>query len=83
MENTRLAFRVRTKLVKNIPGNFKNMYKNNKEGMKCSHCSEDILTQSHCVICPGMGELRDGLDMENIADMVTFFRRLMKKRGST
>ena len=82
LENTRLAFRIRTKLVKNVPGNFKNMYKNNKEGLKCSHCSEDILTQSHCVICPGMGELRDGLDMENINELVTFFRRLMKKRSN-
>ena len=80
IENTRLAFRIRTKLVKNIPGNFKNMYKNNKEGLKCTQCSEDILTQSHCIICPGMGELRDGLNLEDISDMVTFFRRVMKKR---
>ena len=81
IKNTRLSFRIRTKLVKNIPGNFQNMYKKNKEGLKCSHCQEEILTQSHCVIYPGLVELRDGLDMDNIAGMVVFFRRLMAERS--
>ena len=81
VENTRTAFRVRTKLIKNIPGNFKNLYQNNPDGLKCSHCDETIMTQSHCVICPGMVALCDGLEMDNIGDMVTFFRKLMTERS--
>ena len=81
VENARLAFRIRTKLVKTIPGNFKNMYKKNTEGLRCSHCDEKVMTQSHCVSCPGMVELCDGLEMENIEGMVTFCRRLMKERS--
>ena len=57
------------------------MYKNNTDGLKCSHCSETIMTQSHCTICPGMAELRVGLEMDDIGDMVIFFRKLMIERS--
>ena len=30
VENTRLAFRIRTKSVQKIPGDFKNLYKNKR-----------------------------------------------------
>ena len=81
IENTGIAFRIRTKLIKNIPGNFKSMFQNNPDGLKCSHCDETIMTQSHCVICPGLAALRVGLEMDDIGDMVTFFRKLMIERS--
>ena len=81
VETTRIAFRIRTKLIINIPGNFKNMFQNNPEGLKCSHCDETMMTQSHCVICPGLASLRDGLKMDDIGNMVTFFRKLMIVRS--
>ena len=80
VENTRLVFRIRTKMVSKIPGNLKNMYKNTENGLKCSHCTEPVMTQSHCISCPGMAELRDGLELSEINDMVTFFRRVLKER---
>ena len=67
-------------MVSKIPGNFKNMYKNTENGLKCSHCPEPVMTQSHCISCPGMAELRDGLELSEINDMVTFFRRVLKER---
>ena len=81
IENTRLAFRIRTKMVEQIPGNYKNVYKKNKDGLKCSHCQEEIMTQIHCTSCPGMDELREGLDLVNMTDMITFFRRILKERS--
>ena len=81
MANTRLAFRIRTKMVQKIPGNFKNMYKNNKAGLKCSFCTESIMTQSNCNSCPGMVTLRDGLELMKMDDMVVFFRRIVKERS--
>ena len=57
-----------------------NMYKNTENGLKCSHCPEPVMTQSHCISCPGMAELRDGLELSEINDMVTFFRRVLKER---
>ena len=80
IENTRLAFRIRTKIVSQIPGNFKNMYKNTENGLNCSHCSEPVMAQSHCISCPGMAELRDGLELSEINGMMTFFRRVRKER---
>ena len=68
-------------MVEKIPGNYKNMYKKNKEGLRCSHCQEQVMTQSHCVTCPGMEELRDGLDLDTMRDMITFFRRVMSDRS--
>ena len=81
IENTRMAFKIRIKMVDKIPGNYKNMYKKNKYGPKCSHCTEAIMTQIHCISYPGMGELREGLDLVNMTDMVTYFRRILKERG--
>ena len=81
VENTRLAFRIRTKLVQKIPGNFKNLYKNNKDGLKCSHCLEPVMTQSHCVSCPGLEDLREGLDLDSMKDIVTYFRRILIERS--
>ena len=39
------------------------------------------MTQSHCVICPGLASLCDGLKMDDIGDMVIFFRKLMIERS--
>ena len=37
------------------------------------------MTQSHCLLIPGLTELRSGLDMAVMADMVTFYRKLLKE----
>ena len=44
VDNIRLAFRIRTKLVQKITENLKNLYMNNKEGLECSHCQEPTMT---------------------------------------
>ena len=38
------------------------------------------MTQIHCLSCPGMTEMRDGLDLVKIEDMVVYFRRILKAR---
>ena len=35
IENGRMAFRIRCQMVDNIPGNFKNKYRKEKEKLKC------------------------------------------------
>ena len=55
----RLAFKIRVKMVENIPANFKGKFKNNSDGLIFKNCtSGDILSQSHCLICPGWLEIR-------------------------
>ena len=65
------------------PDGFKNKYKHAGEGgLKCKYCDEGaIMTQSLCVVCPAWGELRRGLDMTDIRDLVKFFRKLLEVRA--
>ena len=52
IENSRIKFKIRTKMLEKVPGNFKNKYKNAENGIQCDLCLEDM-TQNHCVVCPG------------------------------
>ena len=54
------------------------MYQNNTNGLKFRHCSEAVMTQSHCISCPGMAERRGGLELIDINDIT--FRRILKVR---
>ena len=82
VENGRLAFQIRSKMVKDIPANFKNKFKNDSEGLKCKYCaSNEILSQSHFLVCPAWKELRVGLDLKQIKDLTIFFRRLLLERA--
>ena len=36
--SARLKFKIRSKMVDRIPGNLKNKYEYNEEGLNCSHC---------------------------------------------
>ena len=84
VDNGRMAFRIRSQMVKDIPGNFKNMYRvrgTENDGLACPDCGgKEIMTQSHCLACPAWAEQRQGLEMTNINDLVVFFRRLLVER---
>ena len=82
IENGRTAFKIRSQMLENIPGNFKNKYKNEKEKIKCSYCDKDQeMTQSHCLDCSAWEGIRKDLDVTNISDMVKFFQRLLLERA--
>ena len=80
-----MAFKVRTLMVPDIPGNFKNKYRVKgtvDEGLLCSECDQgEIMTQSHCTTCPAWSDLREGLDLSDINDLVIFFRKLLAERA--
>ena len=84
VEHARMAFKVRTHMVQDIPGNFKNRYKKKgsvSNGLICPHCEDgEEMTQSHCVTCMEWEDIRVGLDMNNIDDLVVFFRKLLLER---
>ena len=83
VENARMAFKVRCKMVPDIPCNFKNKYKRRGEqGILCSYCKEgEEFSQNHCLECPTWADIRKGLDLTNIMDLVVFFRRLLAERA--
>ena len=85
IEKTRMIFKMRTHMVPKIPGNFKNKYRVKgkvSEGLTCTLCTQgELFTQSHCVTCPAWSDVRQGLDMTNIDDLVVFFRKLLLERA--
>ena len=38
------------------------------------------MSQSHCLVCPAGKALRQGLELDNIKDLTTFFRKMMLER---
>ena len=77
----RLAFRIRSQMVDEIPANFKNKFKNDAQGLICKYCpSGNILNQTHCLVCPVWQDLRVGLDLSDIRDLTTYFRKMLQER---
>ena len=65
---------IRSQILDDIPGNFKNEYSKDKEKLKCRHCKSDqVMTQSHCLDCPAWTDIRKDR-------LVKFFRRLLLER---
>ena len=82
LANARTKFRIRTKMLDKIPGNFKNKYKKFENGLKCNLCPDEM-TQNHCKICPARLELRDNLNMENLDDLVIYFQAILGDKTNT
>ena len=79
LEKARMAFRIRSKMVQNIKMNFKGSYKNN---LCCDKCGdEELETQCHVMVCQGWEDVRAGLDMTRMEDMVIFISRLLEEKG--
>ena len=73
-----MAFKIRSKMIKEIPANFKNKFK--EEDQVCKFCQENkLLSQSHCLLCPAWEQQREGLDLKNIDDLVIFFREMLSE----
>ena len=81
VEKTRMAFMIRSQMVPEIPGNFKNKFRGRgtgSDGLACPYCMQgSVMTQSHCLACPAWSELRGGLDITKIDYLVVFFRKLL------
>ena len=82
IESARISFKLRSQMLENIPGNFKNKFKKDEEKLKCHHCNlGEMMTQSHCVECTAWVDLKKDLDLSKIDDLVKFFQRLLIERG--
>ena len=78
IENGQMSFKIRSHMLEDIPGNFKNKFRKVKEKLKCRYCKSDqIMTQSHCLDCSAWTDIREDLDLSKIDDMVRFFQRLL------
>ena len=78
MDKGRLAFRIRTKMVKNVKKNFRNMYRDTM----CENCDlREEETQEHLLVCPAWVPERGALDVTEMRDKVEFITRVMKRKS--
>ena len=81
----RMAFKIRTKMVTDIPANFKNKFRLRKgcdEGLVCVYCEEGrLMDQAHCLECDRWKDMRSGLDLTNIEDLVRFFSQMLLEKS--
>ena len=78
METARLAFRIRSKMVKEIKMNFKNMHKND---LLCKECDlKEEESQEHVMVCPGWRDERAALDLSTTMGMVEFIKRITRRK---
>ena len=78
VENARQAFRVRSKMIKSVKMNFKNLHKND---LKCVKCGEEDETQKHVMVCKEWKEFRMDLNTDQIKGQVTFFHRFQLEKA--
>ena len=80
MDKGRLAFRIRTKMVKNVKKNFRNMYRDTM----CENCDlREEETQEHLLVCPAWVPERGALDVTEMRDKVEFITRVMKRKSTS
>ena len=78
IDKGRMAFRLRSRMLKKVKANFKGM---NRGNLKCDFCeTEEEESQEHVMVCPGWREEMGTLDTTRMEDMVEFFCRVMKKK---
>ena len=75
----REIFRIRSNM-NNIRGNFKNTPQVKKDGALCVACGMEEEVNSHLTVCVEYQDVRQGKDLANITDMVSYFREVMARR---
>ena len=77
IDNCRMRMRVRSNMVK-VKENFKNMYKNRRNGLYCDSCQgKEVESQSHVLLCPAYDKFRDGLDLTKQDDLIRYYREVL------
>ena len=85
LDKCKAKFRLRTEMIKTFKDNFRCKYRlldrgeeDRDPGLICSDCDTVKArdSQAHCVICPTWGYLRINLDMENIDNVLMYFKRV-------
>ena len=79
IETARMKFKIRTKMLEKIPGNFKNKHRFDQNGIKCNLCPADM-TQNHCIICPGRISMRKDLNLNNLDNIVEYFTQILNEK---
>ena len=79
MEDVRLKFRLRTKMI-DAKFNFKNKKEYSSDLWVCDSCSSSIESQSHLLWCPAYQNLRENKSLENDQDLINYIKKVLEIR---
>ena len=79
MDQARIKFKAKTKMLKNVKLNYKNDPKNVKKFWKCPEC-EYLDSQEHILWCEGYEKLRENKNLDNDVDLTSYFQQVMLQR---
>ena len=77
--NARTFFRIRSQMV-DVKMNQKSSNKHSSDLWKCDFCFS-IDSQSHIMWCPAFSSLREGKNLQNDLDVVTYFQDVLRIRS--
>ena len=83
IDRCRTKFRIRTEMMKTFKDNYRSKYmergrgeEEEDPGLQCKDCSEPHSP----TLSPAWEDIRTGLHLEDIEDLVTYFRRVLAGR---
>ena len=82
MEDARTNFRLRCSMLRTIKMNQKSNEVFARQLWTCDHCGK-IDSQSHIMWCPSLVALREGLDIDNDLDVVSYYQQQVIKLRET
>ena len=81
VHDARLLFKIRSKMVPTIQMNFPRDKNYAANLWSCSGCNTHRDTQTHVLSCESYRHLREGLNLDDDRDRVSFFRSLLSLRN--
>ena len=79
VNDARLKFKIRCKMVKTIALNFPSDTKYSNKLWQCTHC--DMMdSQSHILLCASYKHMREGKNLHSDRDLVQYFREVISLR---
>ena len=78
LRNARTLFRIRSNMVE-VKMNHKSNRNHANDLWKCDFCYS-LDSQSHIMWCPAFSSLREGKNLQNDLDLVSYFQDVMKIR---
>ena len=79
VNDARLKFRIRCKMVKTIAMNFSSDTKFSNKLWQCTHCDK-IDSQTHILSCASYKHMRKGKNLNSDRDLVRYFREVISLR---
>ena len=86
--DARLKFKIVSQMTPGVKMNFQSDKKFAKDLWKCTDCAGSSVlgrrdTQQHLIICPGYEAFREGRNLDNDSDLISYYKDILQHRMSS